>query len=73
MVALLRSFRAAQAVARPALAVRPAARAFSVSAIRRGGAQPPELLYVFDNRPRSCYVLHADFFQWTWREGGRST
>ncbi|EJT45869.1 cytochrome c oxidase polypeptide iv, precursor [Trichosporon asahii var. asahii CBS 2479] len=44
MVALLRSLRAAQAVARPALAARPAARAFSLSAIRLGGAQPPELL-----------------------------
>ncbi|EKC99869.1 cytochrome c oxidase polypeptide iv [Trichosporon asahii var. asahii CBS 8904] len=44
MVALLRSFRVAQAVARPALAARPAARAFSLSAIRLGGAQPPELI-----------------------------
>lgn len=43
MVALLRSFRAAQAVARPALAVRPAARAFSVSARRFGGDQLPQL------------------------------
>lgn len=46
MVALLRSFRVAQAVARSALAARPAARAFSLSAIRLGGAQPPELMYV---------------------------
>lgn len=66
MVALLRSFRAAQAVARPALAVRPAARAFSISAIRREGAHPPELLYVFNDRRLSFCALHADFFQGPW-------
>ncbi|CAK9782579.1 cytochrome c oxidase polypeptide IV [Cutaneotrichosporon oleaginosum] len=46
MVALLRSFRAVQAVARPALALPKVqvARAFSASALRRGGGGPPQLL-----------------------------
>lgn len=57
MVALLRSLRAAQAVARPALAVRPAARAFSISAVRSEGARAPELLYVFDNRQSTLKVF----------------
>lgn len=46
MVALLRSFRAVQAVARPALALPKVqvARAFSASALRAGGGGPPQLL-----------------------------
>jgi hypothetical protein len=41
MVAVLRSLRAA---ARPLLAARPAARAFSVSAARFEGAKPPSMI-----------------------------
>lgn len=73
MVAILRSLRVAQAVARPAFVARPvAARAFSISAMRRGGAQPPELLYVIEDRShRSACEYYANFLQRSWCQARR--